>query len=710
MKITDLTTRLKSRRIVSLSTLLPTAVVAASLLSALLVATLLFGEHANRAQRQQETARLNEALDGELADAALALANTLAAQASAEGRAATLLPGLRRSGRYGVVVHLPADGGPESLSLPDANLESVRDGGPAFPVAEGLIAWGRASARPTALGLLAGHIHVLLRADWPGSEGGRLLAALPLDSAALRRLERAADLYALTIRSTHDSADEGVSVPDAAGKPAGSLVWRMQRPGDAMVARVLPLATLGLFVLSALGIVASIRLKRTMSHVEASQREAEHLAAHDVLTGMPNRMLFIEHLEQELDRVRRGSEGIAVLFLDLDGFKIINDSFGHAVGDQLLLECGKRMRATIRGTDTLARLGGDEFAIIQTDVTVAHQAALLAQRLIDEVKRPFEIEGLHVRVGVSVGIALAPENGSATEDLMRLADIAMYRAKHAGRGRFAFFEQRMDESLRMRKVVEDNLRAAIDTDQLRLLYQPQVSPDGRRIVGVEALVRWHHPELGIIPPLQFITLAEERGLIVPLGAWVLKRACLDALAWGDLTVAVNVSAAQFKQKDFVTSVKRVLDETGIDPGRVELELTESVLIDDADNAEEAMINLRGMGLKLALDDFGTGYSSLIYLRRFAFDKIKIDKSFLEAMEMTGESAILVHSVVHLGRALGLTVTAEGVETAEQHRFLQAVGCHLLQGYLFSRPVPAEAITATMQGDGVHMLPATASAA
>jgi diguanylate cyclase len=247
--------------------------------------------------------------------------------------------------------------------------------------------------------------------------------------------------------------------------------------------------------------------------------------------------------------------------------------------------------------------------------------------------------------------------------------------------------------------VEDELRIAIEDDALVLHYQPQVSPDGKTVLGVEALVRWPHPTRGLIPPIQFISIAEERGLIVPLGEWVLRRACIDGLRWPNVTMAVNVSPIQFRHKEFVKNVKRILSETGFPPSRLEIELTEGVVVEDADAAEWAMMELKALGVHLALDDFGTGYSSLIYLRRFAFDKIKIDRSFLESMEATGESAILVHSIVHLGRALGLTVTAEGVETEEQHRFLQAVGCHELQGYLFSRPVPAHEIDLKLNPTG-----------
>jgi diguanylate cyclase len=274
---------------------------------------------------------------------------------------------------------------------------------------------------------------------------------------------------------------------------------------------------------------------------------------------------------------------------------------------------------------------------------------------------------------------------------MRLADTALYEAKSEGRNRYRVFQRRMDETIRMRKVVEDELRQAIANDELVLHYQPVFSADGETIEVLEALVRWPHPKQGMIPPTSFISMAEERGLIIPLGEWVLRRACEDAKRWPHLRIAVNVSAIQFRHRDFVASVMRALAETGFDASRLELELTEGVVVEDADAAEAAMMELRALGVNLALDDFGTGYSSLIYLRRFAFDKIKIDRSFLESMEATGESAILVHSIVHLGRALGLTVTAEGVETPEQHRFLQALGCHQLQGYLFSKPVTADEI-------------------
>ncbi len=442
--------------------------------------------------------------------------------------------------------------------------------------------------------------------------------------------------------------------------------------------------------ISGISVFAHQRLRAMIFSVESATEQAEHRAGHDVLSGLPNRMTFSRQLNRELHRINRTKDSIAVLFLDLDKFKDVNDQLGHSAGDKLIVEFGRRMQNLLRGSDTLARFGGDEFAIIQTGVKSISDVEALARRVLSATAEVFILDGSQAFVGVSIGIAIAPQNAEDADGMMRLADIALYRAKNEGRNRFSFFAQDMDDQLRLRKLVEDELRTAMEKDQLSLHYQPQIDASTGEILGFEALVRWNHPVQGFIPPAKFIPIAEERGLIVPLGEWVLRRACQDAMHWPSrMFVSVNVSPIQFKHKDYVTSVTNVLDETGLDPMRLELELTEGVVVDDADIAENAIMDLRALGVRFALDDFGTGYSSLIYLRRFAFDKIKIDRSFLDQMEATGESTILVHSVVHLGRALGLIVAAEGVENEEQHRLLQAVGCHLLQGYLFSRPVNAK---------------------
>ncbi len=387
-----------------------------------------------------------------------------------------------------------------------------------------------------------------------------------------------------------------------------------------------------------------------------------------------------------------------MLLIDLDRFKAVNDTYGHTAGDELIRQVAVRLSAAVHVGDTVARLGGDEFGIIQTHSATPAGCAALGERILASLTEPFTITGAEVTIGSSIGIAMAPRDGTSREALLKLADTALYEAKNSGRNRYAFFESQMNRSMQLKRMVEDDLRHAIDNDQLMLHYQPQVSVDGSTIVGVEALVRWQHPAHGMIPPSDFIAIAEERGLIVPLSEWVLRRACTEARRWKGIRLAVNVSPIQFRHKDFVANVIRTIEETDFDPAQLELELTEGVLIEDADAAEAAMMDIRAHGVGLALDDFGTGYSSLIYLRRFAFDKIKIDRSFLEYMESTGESAILVHSMAHLGRALGLRVCAEGVETAEQHRFLQAIGCHELQGFLFSKAVPATEIDRLLRLD------------
>ncbi|HEY8567229.1 MAG TPA: EAL domain-containing protein [Beijerinckiaceae bacterium] len=522
------------------------------------------------------------------------------------------------------------------------------------------------------------------------------LIAVALKRYSPTDLQKIAALHAIEDFEIVEQAPAGaraaLALTNAAGDVSAYAVWRPERPGDLMRERLVPLTLFGSCLALALFGVVVIYIRWIAKDLAQSQETTQNLLGHDPLSGLANRMLFGERLDQELNRLgRTGGSGLAVMFLDLDRFKDVNDTYGHQVGDELIKLVAKRLGALLRGGDTLARFGGDEFAIIQTDLRGAANAETLAKRILDALTAPFEIGDTPVTVGVSIGISLAPDNGTDRETLMRLADTALYQAKSEGRNRHSFFERKMDETIRMRKVVEDDLRLAITGNELALHYQPVYSADGQNIVGLEALVRWPHPEQGLISPARFIALAEERGLVIPLGEWVLRQACRDGKRWPGLRIAVNVSPIQFRHRDFVMSVMRALRETGFEASRLELELTEGVVVEDADAAEAAMMELRAMGVHLALDDFGTGYSSLIYLRRFAFDKIKIDRSFLESMEATGESAILVHSIVHLGRALGLTVTAEGVETKEQHRFLQALGCHQLQGFLFSKPVPAHEI-------------------
>jgi diguanylate cyclase len=551
---------------------------------------------------------------------------------------------------------------------------------------------GPAAAAIALRGLVAFDGEVMMRVAAPLGETRALVGTRWLSPDELARI---ADFSATRdFALTEEQASAGRHAIDlrdlATGDPL-TLAWTPSRPGDKIRSAVLSAVTGPLLMTFLLFALVVVNTRRIALDLAASQARAESLAGRDPLSGLPNRLLFGDRLDHELASLRSEDDGLSLMFLDLDRFKEVNDSHGHQAGDELIKQVARRLLTVLRGADTLSRFGGDEFAIIQTGVKSDDDAEALARRILHALTEPFDLGGNAVNIGVSIGIALAPRHATDRETLMRLADTALYEAKSEGRNRFSFFQEQMDEAIRMRKVVADDLREAIAKDQLTVHYQPIYSAVGDRVVSLEALVRWPHPTQGMIPPAKFIPLAEQSGLVIPLGEWVLRRVCEDSHRWPGVRLAVNVSPVQFRQRDFVNDVLSVVKGAKCDPGRIELELTEGVVVEDADAAEAAMMRLRAHGFNLALDDFGSGYSSLIYLRRFAFDKIKIDRSFLESMEATGESAILVHSIVHLGRALGLTVTAEGVETKEQHRFLQALGCHELQGYLFSRPVPAEEV-------------------
>jgi diguanylate cyclase (GGDEF)-like protein len=441
--------------------------------------------------------------------------------------------------------------------------------------------------------------------------------------------------------------------------------------------------------------VQSKRLKdRWLSSIEGlkqSQAKLDFLAMHDMLTGLPNRVQFHLHLERELARASRG-QPIAILFLDLDRFKTVNDTLGHQRGDELLAAVAGRLKASIRKSDLVARLGGDEFAIVQTGVEQPANATALARRLIDAVAAPYELEGRQVVVGASIGIALAPGDGLTRDDLLRSADLAMYRAKTHGRGVFCFFEPAMNAEMQELHRLELDLRRAVADGQLRVFYQPLVEVASGRVAGCEALVRWQHPTRGLVLPGQFVPLAEEVGLIIPIGEWVLQQACRDAAGWPeDVRVAVNVSVAQFRSPALFDAVDSALRHSGLAADRLSLEITESLLVRDAEAALTVLTRLRGLGVRISMDDFGTGYSSLSYLRSFPFDKIKIDRSFVRDLETSESSNAIVRAIVHLGCALGMSVTAEGVETQEQFERVKAEGCTEAQGYLFGRPCQIDAI-------------------
>jgi diguanylate cyclase (GGDEF)-like protein/PAS domain S-box-containing protein len=429
---------------------------------------------------------------------------------------------------------------------------------------------------------------------------------------------------------------------------------------------------------------------------ERKQAEARiaYLAQHDALTGLPNRVLFHERLKDALDSVRRAGRPLAVHCIDLDHFKSVNDTLGHPVGDQLLRAVAERLKQNLGEACLVARLGGDEFAVIQADISHPNEASDLAAKLITAVSSHYDIQGHEVIIGASIGIALAPGDGDDCDALLRNADMALYRAKADGRGTAHFFEPEMDRCIQARRVLELDLRKAYANGEFELYYQPLITLRENRISGFEALLRWRHPKRGMVPPGEFIPLAEEIGLIGPLGEWVLRQACSEAARWpDDLHVAVNLSPVQFRSRSVVQAVLTALAYSRLAPQRLELEITESVLLADTEANLATLHKLREIGVRISMDDFGTGYSSLSYLRSFPFDKIKIDRSFVSDLAQRPDCMAIIHAVVGLGQSLGISTTAEGVETQEQLDRLRAEGCTEAQGFLFSPPRPAAEIAA-----------------
>jgi diguanylate cyclase (GGDEF)-like protein/PAS domain S-box-containing protein len=437
---------------------------------------------------------------------------------------------------------------------------------------------------------------------------------------------------------------------------------------------------------------------------KALEAELEHRAFHDELTGLPNRALLRDRIGQALMLARRQPGGVALLFLDIDNFKVINDSLGHAEGDKLLVQLATRLKSCVRETDTISRFGGDEFAILLASVTGIEDAIDVAERIEQALQRPFAIAGRDLLVTSSIGIVLSLDGDDTPDDLLRQADVAMYRAKTGGRNRFAVFDAHMHAAAVHRLELEEDLRAAIDREELRAYFQPKMSLVTGEVVGLEALVRWEHPTRGLISPADFIPLAEETGLILPLGEWMLREACRRCREWSALyrgpepfAISVNLSARQFQQPDLVTRVERLLRETGLDPQLLAFEITETVVMDDAESTVERLRTLKALGVRLAIDDFGTGYSSLAYLKRFPIDVLKIDRSFINGLGSSREDTAIVGATVNLAHALDLLVVAEGVETPQQLNLLRNFGCDRAQGYFFSAPLPPEAIPALLAG-------------
>lgn len=428
-----------------------------------------------------------------------------------------------------------------------------------------------------------------------------------------------------------------------------------------------------------------------------AEAQIAYMARHDALTNLPNRTMFRTEIQDALMRTERG-ENVAVLCLDLDYFKGVNDTLGHPVGDALLCAVADRLRGCLRESDLVARLGGDEFALIQVGADQPNSSTMLAQRIIDQLSAPYDIGGHQIVIGASVGIAIAPADGNDPDQIIKNADMALYRAKADGRGRCRFFEADMDAKMQARRTLEIDLRRALVKSEFELHYQPLVNISSNEITGFEALVRWHHPEHGLVSPADFIPLAEEIGLIVPLGEWVLNRACLDAASWpSPIRVAVNLSPNQFKNPDLVHSVFRALASSRLSPQQLELEITETVLLNDSETTLTTLHQLRNMGVRISMDDFGTGYSSLSYLRSFPFDKIKIDQSFVRDLATRDDSAVIVRAVTAIGNSLGISTTAEGVEDISQLERLKEEGCTEVQGFYVGRPLPIRETMELMQG-------------
>jgi diguanylate cyclase len=530
-----------------------------------------------------------------------------------------------------------------------------------------------------------------------GAENAPIVLSVKyLDATLLKELGFQLQLRGL--RKADDPTEapdpQGVTIGDAQSGPIMRLSWIPSGSGAFNNWLMLPIA-LALGGLAFLVGIVVRHMRGTARKIAAGESQLLHLALHDPVCGLPNRIYFGRRLEEVIGDVRRGGHSAAVFYIDLDHFKDVNDTLGHHIGDELILSVTQRLSRIMREDDLVARLGGDEFAIITVCPSDSYSLQALAGRIISAVCAPYSIDSHTIVIGASIGIAVIDRRARDAGDILRYADMALYRAKNEGRNRACVYDAAMDADLSQRKLLEGDLRDAIKNNTITAAYQPVVNSSGEVIIGVEALARWTHPTIGVIPPSDFIPVAENSGLIVELGEYMLRRACLDGKDWPNLTVAVNVSPLQFRRSDFVDMVERIIKETDFDPGRLELELTESTLLGNLEAAETSMLRLKSIGVRFALDDFGTGYSSLLYLRRFPFDKLKIDSSFVRSIETAPDAAAIVHAVVSLGRGLGMRVTAEGVETAEQHLFLRAAGVHSMQGFRFGRPGLAADINARL---------------
>ncbi|MEE2951480.1 MAG: EAL domain-containing protein [Pseudomonadota bacterium] len=509
-----------------------------------------------------------------------------------------------------------------------------------------------------------------------------------IDSKLTAKMGQRFGIDDLTFALESQVADHSASLPitNNAGRTLGILTWNASNPASSLIARMAPIA---LPILIAGFLLVSWllrRLQHTSADLKKSEAHSTYLAFHDALTGLPNRALFEDRLRQALaSRVQR-SGTVALHFVDLDGFKNVNDTLGHPAGDQLLKEVAQRLKTAMREADTVARLGGDEFAIIQTGSVTDHVAEQFAAYIVEELERPFDLNGDQANIGTSIGIALSSASDTV-DDMMRKADIALYQAKENGRGRFQLFLDDMDDLIRKRRAIERDLRASIEGDfGLRLAYQPIYCGQTNKLLGVEALLRWDHHEHSNLGPDVFVPIAEKRGLITPLGQWVLDKACAFAASSRVPWVAINVSPVQFQDDRLAEKILTTIESHGLEPKRIQVEITEGLLLQNSPVVQDSLRQLRQAGVQVALDDFGTGYSSITYLRIYGVDKLKIDRSFVDRLGLGEDLDSIVRAIIELARSMGLKVTAEGVEYARQRDFLTDIECDELQGYLLSRPL------------------------
>ncbi|WP_106752881.1 putative bifunctional diguanylate cyclase/phosphodiesterase [Pannonibacter carbonis] len=526
-----------------------------------------------------------------------------------------------------------------------------------------------------------------------------IVSFVPINSLALGRLSEMAGLSSIAAtqpsNSRHGMAD--LMLRDPNNQPVVRLNWVSKSPGSEMLNRILPvMVILALAVAVLTGVLLNYARSSTRK-LASSEAKAVYAAQHDSLTGLPNRDYFTGLLTQTLAHAYDDKGLTAVVYIDLDHFKDINDTLGHAAGDEVLRAVTARLRSVVPPTGTLARISGDEFAMVLSQCSSRALIEYQLSRVQDELIRPVKVAGTELFVSLSMGAAISPQDGTGAGELLRKADIALYDAKANGRGRWSFFDPSMEEYVQTRDNIARELRRAIDNDALAVAYQPQLSSKTGKITAIETLVRWNHPERGPISPASFVPIAEETGLINDLGLWVLRRACRDAHLWPDVMISVNISPTQFRHPRFIDQLIETLASFDLPPSRLEIEVTESVFAGKDMAVLNVMKRLRELGIKIALDDFGSGYSSLSYLRRFPFDILKIDRDFILPAGDCPQAQAILRTIIDLGEALGMTVVAEGIETPEQMEFLTSIGCERLQGYYISRPGPANEIAPVIAG-------------